>query len=328
MGRLHAQVEAGLSFTYMNRVEVFPDAGALPRKLRAPTVALGNFDGVHTGHQKLLSLAVERARARGAEAAALTFDPHPAYVLAPDLAPPLITGFRRKVELIAASGLDALVVQPFDADFAGRSPEYFARDVLAGALGAREVVVGYDFTFGRKRAGNAKLLEELGGELGFETFIVAPVAVDGLVVSSTKVREFILEGRMVAAALLLGRPFELIGTVVAGKGRGRTLGIPTANLEPEADLIPPPGVYAGWADPGGDGHRCITVVNVGIAPTFAERSKPVIEAHLLGFEGDLYETRISLLLKQRLRSETRFTTPEALVQQIRADIARAVELMQ
>jgi riboflavin kinase/FMN adenylyltransferase len=309
-------------------VETFRDARAVPRPLRAPTIALGNFDGVHTGHQKLLNLALERARARGSESVALTFDPHPATVLAPELAPPLITGLRRKTELIAASGIDVLVVHPFDIVFASHSPEQFAREILSGALNAAEVVVGYDFTFGRDRAGNAKVLEQLGERLGFRTFIVEPVALDGLVASSTKIRQYVLEGRLGAASLLLGRPFELTGKVVPGMGRGRTLGIPTANLQLEAVLLPPPGVYAAWAETGEEGRRYAAVVNVGMAPTFADRSRPVVEAHLLEFRGDLYGRRIALLLKQCLRAEARFTTPEALVRQIHADIARATELLQ
>jgi len=308
-------------------VELFRDAEALPRRLRAPAVALGTFDGVHAGHARLLRLAVEHAHRRGAEAVALTFDPHPAKVLAPDLAPPLIHGLSRKAELIAALGIDTLVVQPFDARFAGRSAEAFASDILAAALTAREVVVGYDFTFGRDRQGNAVALAAMGSRLGFETIVVPPVAVDGLVASSTKVREFVLEARLSAAALLLGRPFEITGKVVPGVGRGKTLGIPTANVEPEGELLPPPGVYAGWAELGAD-RRYAMVLNVGMAPTFADRSGPIVEAHLLGFQGDLYGERVVLLLKQRLRSEVRFATPEALVKQIHLDIARAAELLQ
>lgn len=304
----------------------FRDAEVLPRRLRAPAVALGTFDGVHTGHQRLLRLAVEHAKRRGAESVALTFDPHPARVLAPDLAPPLIVGAERKAELIEACGIDTLVVQPFDLGFAARDAERFVREILVGALGAVEVVVGYDFTFGRDRAGTATVLDEMGGRFGFTTVTLPPVTVDGLVVSSTKVREFVLAARLSAAALLLGRPFEVTGTVVRGRGRGRTLGIPTANVEPEGELLPPTGVYASWADVGGERHAA--VVNIGMAPTFSDRSAPVVEAHLLGYQGDLYGARISLLLKQQLRAELRFASPDALVRQIRLDIARAGELMQ
>ena len=307
-------------------MERFRDAEALPRKLRAPAVALGNFDGVHVGHQDLLRIAVEHARRRGAESVALTFDPHPARVLAPDLAPPLIVGAERKAELIAACDIDTLVVQPFDLGFAARDAERFVREIVVDALGAVEVVVGYDFTFGRQRAGTAKALEQMGGRLGFAAVTVSPVAVDGLVVSSTKIREFVLQARLSAAALLLGRPFEVTGTVVPGRGRGRTLGIPTANVEPEGELLPPPGVYAAWAEVRDERHAA--VVNIGMAPTFADRVSPVIEAHLLGYQGDLYGARMALLLKQQLRAELRFASPDALVRQIRLDIARAGELLQ
>jgi riboflavin kinase / FMN adenylyltransferase len=306
-------------------VERFRDAESLPRRLRSPAVALGNFDGVHAGHRRLLELCVEHARARGAQSVALTFDPHPARVLAPHLAPPLITGPERKAELLAASGIDVLVTQPFDTRFARRGAEEFARDLLAGALSAVEIVVGWDFTFGRDRAGDARALHEMGARYGFSTIVVPPVAVEGLVVSSTKIREFVLEGRLAAAALLLGRPFEVSGPVVPGRGRGRTIGVPTANLDPEGELLPPGGVYAAWAEVRGARHAA--VVNIGTAPTFADRTSPVVEAHLIGFSGDLYDARIVLSLDQRLRAEQRFATPEALVRQIRSDIARAGELL-
>jgi riboflavin kinase/FMN adenylyltransferase len=307
-------------------MERFRDAERLPRRLRAPAVAIGNFDGVHVGHRRLLEAAVGRARARGGESVALTFDPHPARVLAPDLAPPLIAGAERKAELLEECGIDVYVVQPFDLRFAAREPEAFVREVLVGGLGAVDAVVGHDFTFGRDRAGNAATLVELGRAHGLAVEVVDPVRVDGLVVSSSKIREFVLEARLGAAALLLGRPFEVIGRVVAGVGRGRTLGIPTANVQPEGELLPPAGVYAAWADVAGGRHAA--VVNIGLAPTFAERASPVVEAHVLGFEGDLYGTRIALRLKQQLRGEARFASPDALVRQIRLDIARAGELLQ
>jgi riboflavin kinase/FMN adenylyltransferase len=238
----------------------------------------------------------------------------------------LIVGTARKAELIEACGLDALIVQPFDLAFAARSAEDFVRGVLVEALGAVEVVVGRDFTFGQGRRGTVGTLHDLGRRFGFEAVAVPPVAVDGLVVSSSKVRELVLEGRLGAAAMLLGRPFEVTGRVVAGMGRGRTLGIPTANVEPEGELLPPAGVYAAWAEVSGARHAA--VVNIGLAPTFADRSSPAVEAHLLGYRGDLYGARVVLLLKQQLRGETRFASPDALVRQIHLDIARAGELLQ
>ena len=202
-------------------MDVFPGHRRLTRRLTAPAVTIGNFDGVHLGHQRLLARARAGAAELGGEAVALTFDPHPAAVLAPHLAPRLITPTRRKLELLAAAGLDVCVVEPFDRDLAGLSPDAFARDILAGALGARRIVVGYDFTFGKKRAGNTAMLRDLGRELGFDVEVVEPVTVDGLVASSTRVRAFITEGNLEGARLLLGRDVEIDGVVVRGAGPPR-----------------------------------------------------------------------------------------------------------
>jgi riboflavin kinase/FMN adenylyltransferase len=293
---------------------------ARARRAEGPAVAIGNFDGVHRGHQRLFAEILTRSRARGAEAIVLTFDPHPAKVLAPAYAPPLICTPIRKLDRIAAAGVDACVVEPFDRDLAGLTPEAFIEQVLVAALGAREVVVGHDFTFGRGRAGDAHRLAALGAAHGFATTVVDPVTVDGIVCSSTKVREFVLEGRIEGAALLLGRDPEIEGTVVAGAGRGRTIGIPTANLRPDTELLPAVGVYAGWALLD-DGARFDAAINVGTNPTFGGAAL-CIEAHLLDYPGgDLVGRAIRVGLTRRLRAERRFPSVEALVAQIKQDIA-------
>jgi riboflavin kinase / FMN adenylyltransferase len=294
----------------------------------AVTIAIGNFDGVHRGHQALVAAARAEAHARGARAGVLTFDPHPARFFAPALAPPLLMPLARRIELLGEAGADFVMVEPFDAALARLDPEAFVADVLVAALGVGHVVVGHDFSFGRGRAGNAARLVELGRGHGVGVTVVPAVAVDGLVCSSTKIREFLLAGRIDGARLLLGRPPEVTGTVVRGAGRGRALGIPTANLDPEGDLPLRTGIYAARAvllDRGGAIHPA--AVSVGTNPTFVEAGEGVppitVEAHLLDYAGDdLYGARVRLLLEARLRDERRFASVEALLAEISRDVER------
>jgi riboflavin kinase/FMN adenylyltransferase len=289
-------------------------------------VAIGNFDGVHLGHRRIFEHARERAAALSGQACVLTFEPHPAKVLAPDLAPPLITLLPRKLALIAESGIDLTIVEPFDAVFAARPPESFVDEVLVLALGVREVVVGADFTYGRGRAGTVETLAQAGRQRHFTVEIVPKVAVAGMVASSTKVRELVLEGRVGGAAQLLGRPFELSGNVARGDGRGRSIGVPTANLLLENELLPKHGVYAGFARTSGIRH--MAAINIGVVPTFHEGARVSVEAHLLDFGGDLYGQTLTLEIVARLRDEVRFPSVEALCAQIRADLQSARALLQ
>jgi len=305
-------------------MESFRGYNALPRRLRAPVVAIGNFDGVHRGHAHIFAQARALAEAQGGEAAVLTFDPHPAKVLAPTFAPPLITPLPRKLELCAAAGVDVVVVQPFDQAFASISADQFGERVLGPAgLAVRHVVVGYDFTFGSKRSGNVDKLAALGRQFHFGLTVVQPVSVDGIVCSSTKVREFVLEGRVDGAALLLGRAPEVEGVVVRGAGRGRTIGVPTANVQPETELLPKNGVYAGWGERLSDGTRWGAAINIGTNPTFASGQAVSVEAHLLDCDSDLYGERLRLGFTRRMRDEERFPSREALVAQIGRDIEQA-----
>lgn len=284
-------------------------------------VAVGNFDGVHLGHQALVSAAVARAREAGGAAVVLTFDPHPALVLRPQAAPRALTTLVQKEELVATLGASRLVALEFDARLAAQPPEAFAREVLAGALGAHHVVVGESFRFGHARAGDARVLEELGRGLGFDVRVVPSVLRAGRPVSSSRVREALRAGDVAEAAELLGRPYALDGAVVRGDGRGRELGIPTANLAADEQLLPARGVYAGHCRlPGGEWR--LSVVNVGERPTFSG-AETVVEAHLVGFEGDLYGEHLRLALSVRLRDEQRFASAAALVERIRADVAEA-----
>jgi riboflavin kinase/FMN adenylyltransferase len=309
---------------------------ALGRPLVNAAVAIGNFDGVHRGHQILIATARRLADTTGGVVVALTFDPHPARLLAPALAPPLIVSLERRAALLGEAGVDVVVVEPFTRDFAAIEADEFATDILGADLHAAHVVVGYDFSFGRGRRGDTSLLEALGGRVGFGVSIVRRISVHGLTCSSTKVREFALEGRVEGAEVLLGRPFELNGLVVRGAGRGRAIGFPTANLVLDADLVPKPGIYAARAQilPGGandplgqtlDSWRC--ALSIGSNPTFVSDGALTIEAHLLDFEGDLYGRQVRVQFVQRLRDEHRFESVDALVAQIRADIAKTRELV-
>jgi riboflavin kinase/FMN adenylyltransferase len=288
-------------------------------------VAIGNFDGVHRGHQALVAAAVARAEQARGSAVVLTFDPHPARVLRPEAAPAVLTTLAQKEELVAALGIDRLVALEFDARVAALAPEAFARDVLAGALGAHHAVVGESFRFGHDRKGDARSLEALGASLGFSVQVVPPLVHAGRPVSSSRVREALVAGDVREAEALLGRPYALDARVVRGDARGRGLGFPTANLANEGQLVPARGVYAGRCEvPGGDVWPA--VVNVGERPTFGGTGV-VVEAHLLDFEGDLYDARVRLSFLGRLRDERRFASKDELVARIQEDVREARALL-
>lgn len=288
------------------------------RELAGSAVALGNFDGVHIGHQALFAEARRHARA-----VALTFQPHPGKVLQPELAPKLITLLPRKLELFEAYGLDAAVVQPFNREYA-RTPAAAFEESLLDVLGAKHLVVGSDFTYGAARAGTVATLREAASQRGAQVHVVPPVTVDGVVSSSSKVREYILEGRVSAAHRLLGRPFDLDGTVVPGAGRGRGIGFPTANVDTQNELRPAPGVYAIRVrlkdEPQGPWRP--GAANIGVKPTFGG-TVVTIEAHLLDFQGDLYGRELRVQFLERLRQEQRFASVAELVGQIKRDIEAA-----
>jgi riboflavin kinase/FMN adenylyltransferase len=288
-------------------------------------VAIGNFDGVHRGHQALVAAAVAAARAAGGSAVVLTFDPHPARVLRPQAAPSPLTTLAQKEALVRSLGVERLVALAFDDTVAALSPQAFAAAVLRDALGARHVVVGESFRFGHGRAGDPAALAALGAQLGFDLRVVKPVVHGERPVSSSRVRAALAKGEVAEAAALLGRPYELEQRVVRGEGRGRTLGIPTLNLAPLEQLLPARGVYAGRCRTA-DGALRLAVVNVGERPTFGGTSLTV-EAHLVDFAGDLYDTRVSLALHARLRGEERFASAAALVERIREDVRAARALV-
>jgi riboflavin kinase / FMN adenylyltransferase len=317
-------------------MRVFRGLGA-SGSLRGCAVAIGNFDGVHRGHERLLETARARAATHRAPAVAMTFEPHPARVLRPHMAPPTLTPLPRKLELLEAAGMDAAVVLPFDLAYAATPAAEFVRRDLCGRLGASDVVVGYDFTAGHERA-RVDALRELLLACGVGLSVIQPVTADGIVASSTKVREFLLEGNVEAAGVLLGRAHDVEGVVERGAGRGRGIGFPTANLRPEG-LLPARGVYAARARvgvgirPDGVGHGAgarafDAVCNVGVKPTVEEAGPVGLEAHLLGHDGsDLYGERVRVEFVARLRAERRFPSLDALRAQIAEDARAARDLL-
>jgi len=290
-----------------------------------PTVAIGNFDGVHLGHQALLRVTVEDVRRAGGTALALGFDPHPARVVAPERAPLALTTLEQRAELLGELGVDAFAVLPFDARVAALSPEAFAREVLVGLLAAERVVVGAGFRFGRGRAGDTPLLVELGQALGFAVHEVGPVSDAEGPISSSRIRAALQKGDVEAAARLLGRLPFVDGSVVRGEGRGRTIGVPTANLSVRNECLPARGVYACLVRAESRQHAA--VVNIGERPTFGGAGTTV-EAHLLGFAGDLYGQPLRVRFVKQLREERRFAGAPELVAQIERDVAEARRVLE
>ena len=293
----------------------------LPAAVRGGVVALGNFDGVHLGHQKILAGTLAVARANGTAAGVMTFEPHPRSVFNPDQPPFRLTPFRIKARLIESLGLDFLVMQHFDSAFAGHSAEQFISEVLVGGLGVGHVIVGYDFAFGHRRSGTTDMLARHAAQSGFQVTTVGPVcAADGEVTSSSRIRDFLESARPREAALLLGRPWEIEGRVEHGDSRGRQLGFPTANVETGEYLRPSAGVYAVRAgiDRGGDTHWLPGVANFGLRPTFGKDGM-LLEVHLFDFDGDLYGRHLRVALVDYLRGEQKFDNIEALKHQINQD---------
>jgi len=290
------------------RVTWLPDAEKRPRR-----VAVGEFDGVHLGHRAVIADADT----------VLTFDPHPRAVIAPDAAPKLLTPLPVKTDIIAGLGVEELVVIPFDGAFSAQSPQAFIDDVLVAALGAAEVRVGENFRFGHRATGDAELLRR---QDAFHTTVAQLVEVDGEIVSSTHIRGLVVAGEMEKAAEFLGLPFHLRGIVQHGDKRGRTLGYPTANLVPDNALCyPGNGIYACRAALEQDGawRWWPAAVSIGVRPTFVTGRGVLIEAYLIGFDGDCYDQELRLEFLERIRGEKRFDSVDALVKQMHADVEYA-----
>ena len=293
-------------------------------RLPNPVLTLGNFDGVHLGHQAIFKKVVERARELGGTSIAFTFEPHPLKVLAPERSPRLLNTFHTKMKFFAAAGIDVVICANFTRTFADQNPEDFAREVLHEKIGVREVYVGYDYAFGKGREGSIESLKRMGRTNGFGVGVVEAVQVDGIVVSSSAVRDLISNGRITEAAKLLGRFYAIEGEVVHGSHRGQTLGFPTANLHTTNEQLPAYGVYAVVA--GIDGRPWKGVASIGVRPTFD--SGPVsIEVFLFDFHEDLYGRHMEISFVQRLRGEEKFPNADALVSQIRKDVQNAEQAL-
>jgi riboflavin kinase/FMN adenylyltransferase len=295
----------------------------LREPLRGSVVTVGNFDGVHLAHRTLLQRVVEVARPKGAVAAAITFEPHPVKFLAPEHAPKLLTPLPRKVRLIEETGIDLLVVLPFTKELAHLSPLEFVRSTLRGPLRAVSVHVGPNFRFGYRQSGNAEVLEALARQEGFQVEVLPLLEVRGEQVSSTRIRELLVAGRVQTANRLLGRPFSLYGPVVAGLGVGRKHTVPTLNLAPVEEQLPEIGVYVTRTRLGGAAHDSVT--NVGHKPTFGNH-RLTVETFLLNFTGDeVAETEVEIEFLYRLRDEMKFQNPAILKVQIQEDARRALK---
>jgi riboflavin kinase/FMN adenylyltransferase len=294
----------------------YPDDQRPPR-WHQPVLALGNFDGMHRGHLKIVERVRRGAEERGAIAVAMTFDPHPSKIVRPDKAPPLLMTHQQKLEALARGGMQGVAVVRFTPELSQWDPETFVRTVLVEWLHVAEVWVGANFLFGHDRAGNFSVLRSLGARYGFRSEKIDPVRYKEFVVSSTRVRRLVGEGRVDEAGALLGHHYTIDGSVVQGQKRGQRLGFPTANLCSENDLIPPRGVYATTVTVNGIVHPAVT--NIGKRPTFENAEEDVIETHVLDFEKDLYGTKLRLGFVQRLRDEKRFENADALIKQIETD---------
>jgi riboflavin kinase/FMN adenylyltransferase len=296
----------------------------VPADADYPVVTVGVFDGVHRGHTHVIETALRLAAGRAV--ALVTFDPHPRAVLGPLKRHRLLTPIAERLELLAAWPLAAVAVLRFDAAIARQSYVDFVQGSLVRALGARRLVLGYNLRLGFERQGSSERIAALGKEAGFEVQVVEPFDLGGQTVSSTRIRDLLDRGEVGEANQILGRAYELQGIVVPGRGRGRTLGIPTVNLAlPEEKLVPATGVYAARVRMGE--RTFAAAVNIGSAPTFEAAATPTVEAHLIDFTGDLYGRPLGLQLVQRLRAEQRFPTPQALVAQIWRDISLAQRIV-
>jgi len=289
-----------------------------------PVLALGNFDGLHRGHLKIVERVRRGAAEHGGTPMAMTFDPHPSRIVRPDKAPPLLMTKAQRLEALDRAGITAVAVVRFTPELSHWDPETFVRTVLVEWLRVSEVWVGANFLFGHDRGGNFSTLRTLGQRYGFRADKIDPVRYKEFVVSSTRVRRLVTEGRMDEAGALLGHPYYIDGTVIHGKRRGRELGFPTANLQTDNELLPPNGVYATTATIDGVVHASLT--NVGVRPTFGDTMTPIIEAYVLGFTGDLYGRPVRLGFVQRLRDERKFEDVDALRMQMEADRRRAERL--
>ncbi|MBI5846986.1 MAG: bifunctional riboflavin kinase/FAD synthetase [Nitrospirae bacterium] len=296
------------------------DLGKITRPFTNSVITLGNFDGIHLGHQELVRMVMKRAQEIQGQSMVVTFRPHPLKVLAPDKCPPLISIYEEKIELFKKLGIDVLVKIPFSLHFAEMSPREFVKKILCDLLGTKEIFVGCNYRFGKGREGTTETLKQMGEEFGFRVNEVEQIFLKSELISSTKIRQLLRAGEVEHAAELLGRPYAITGIVVKGDSRGKTLGFPTANIASKHAIIPSNGVYAvklSARDTCHDG-----VVNIGLRPTFETKSL-AIEVHVFDFNEDLYGEEVTVYFIKKLRKEKKFDSADALIAQITKDIAEA-----
>ena len=309
-------------------MKIIRGTNKIKRSIKKAVVAIGIFDGVHIGHRRIIEELLLRSRRIGGKATVLTFDPHPLKVIHPKVPPPRLMSLEHRLRLIKEIGADISIVANFTEALSRYSPEDFIKRILIGRIGAKAVIVGKGFSFGRGRSGDTSYLKRICRKLRIDLAVVQPVTLKGKVVSSTRIRSLILKGKLHQAAAMLGRPVSILGTVTSGSGlAGRVLGYPTANIDPHHEALPPSGVYVVRARVGRRWHGGI--LNIGLRPTFTKGKvvDPRIEVHLFGFRKHIYGKELEINFKRRIRPERAFSSEKGLIKQIRKDEAKARRIL-
>jgi len=304
-------------------MEIILGIEKIARPFRNPVVALGNFDGIHLGHQLIFERTKQQAEEITGESLVFTFEPHPLEVLHADDCPPLITPFKKKMILIESFGIDVVICATFTKGFSTMSAKEFVKSILVDQIGARRVIVGYNYSFGMQRQGHVEDLEKYAQEFGFQVTAIGPLRVGNQIISSSAIRSLVQRGEMAEAARLLGRHYMVLGKVIWGTARGRLLGVPTANVEILNELYPRKGVYAVEVLIDNETHQ--GVANVGVNPTF-RGNQFSLEVHIFDFDREIYGKDIQVAFIERIRGERAFESPEALIKQIRKDMDQARQI--
>ncbi|HLA27826.1 MAG TPA: bifunctional riboflavin kinase/FAD synthetase [Syntrophales bacterium] len=306
-------------------MHVFTGTEGIPSEFRKAFITIGNFDGVHLGHRFIFQKLILEAHKENRKALLVTFVPHPKMLLHPERRPfYLLTTIEEKIKLLEALGLDALILIPFTLEYAQTTAESFILDVLWKNFQVRKIFIGHDYRFGKDKRGDEDMLTAFGKKLGFDVAVINAVAVGDTVISSTRIRAAILEGDVKTAAMLLGRPYNVSGTVIEGKRRGAALGFPTANIKPNKELLPAKGVYAAIVNL--EGKRYNGALSIGLNPTFGDVQLSM-EVHLMDFNGDIYGKYADVLFIERIRGERKFPGPEMLSLQIKKDVEEARDIL-
>lgn len=306
-------------------MEIIWGTGNLKRRFSNPVITVGNFDGIHVGHQKIFKEVKKRASELKGDSIVYTFEPHPLSIVAPHKKMPLITSFSDKMKLIEECGIDIVICEDFTLEYANLSPRQFVKGVLVEKIGVRVIFVGHDYAFGKGREGNINTLRQLGDEFDFEVLVVDAIKVDDVTVSSTIVRGLVQKGEVRKVATFLGRNYSIAGKVVKGKSRGAALGFPTANLKLANEFFPKPGIYA--VHVFHRGHSYQGVANIGFKPTFKDQTLSV-EVYIMDFNKDIYGEDLGISFVERLRDEKAFESPDELAKQIKKDVERARKVLE